>query len=145
MSLLANPYLLFFPPIFFLLILSLVQGAHMANCLTHTVHTLSCGVYFTILVFKSQTTSATLLIPTQYLEPVNGTAVDKRWKLAQAISKGVSNRTEGHNNVQVLSTACHEEGEQSQRTQLQILITSLGNGTYRLKKEGCSDSNIKHK
>lgn len=76
-----------------------------------------------------------LLMPTQYLEPVNGTAVDKRWKLAQAIPKGVSNRTEGHNDVQVLSTARHEEGKQSQRTQLQILIASLSDGTYCLQKE----------
>lgn len=74
-------------------------------------------------------------MPKQYLEPVNGTAVDKRWKLAQAIPKGVSNRTEANNNVQVLSTAWHEEGEQSQRTQFQIFITSLSNGTYCLKKE----------
>lgn len=74
-------------------------------------------------------------MPIQYLKPVNGTAVDKGWKLAQAISKGVSNRTEGHDNVQVLSTACHEEGKQSQRTQLQILITSLGNRAYCLEEE----------
>ncbi len=70
-----------------------------------------------------------------YLEPVNGAAVDKRRKLAQSISKGISNRTEGHNNVQVLSAACHEEGKQSQRAQLQILITGLGKWTYCLGEE----------
>lgn len=75
------------------------------------------------------------LIQTQHLEPVDGTAVDERWKLAQAIPKGVSNRTEGHNNMQVFFTAIHEEGEQSQRAKLQILISSLGNGTYCLRKE----------
>lgn len=75
-----------------------------------------------------------LLMPVQYLEPVNGTAVNKRRKLAQAISKGVSNRTEGYNNMQVLSTACHEEGKQSQRAQLQVLIPPLGNRTYCLEK-----------
>lgn len=74
-------------------------------------------------------------MPIQYLKPVNGTAVDKRWKLTQAISKGISDGTESHNNVKILFTACYEEGKQSQRTQLQILITSLGNGTYSLKKE----------
>lgn len=74
-----------------------------------------------------------------YLEPVNGTAVDKRWKLAQAISKGIPNGTEGHNNVQVLSTACHKECEKSQRAQLQSLIASLGNGTYCLEKKMICD------
>lgn len=52
-----------------------------------------------------------LPMPIYYLEPVNGTAVDKRWKLAQTISKGISDRTEGHHDVQVLSTACHKEGK----------------------------------
>ena len=78
---------------------------------------------------------ATLLLIIQYLKPVNGTAVDKRWKLAEALSKGISNRTKSHNNVQVLSTAGNEEGKERQRTQFQILITTLGNGTDSLKKE----------
>jgi len=73
-------------------------------------------------------------MPTKYLIPVNGAAVNKTWKLAKSISKGISNRTEGYNNVQVLSTACHEEGKQSQGAELQILIASLGNGTYVLEK-----------
>lgn len=44
-----------------------------------------------------------------YLEPINSTAVNKRWKLAQAITKGVSNGTEGYNNMQVFPTACNKE------------------------------------
>lgn len=71
-----------------------------------------------------------------YLEPVNGAAVDKRWELAQAIAKGIANGTEGHHNVQVLPTALHKEGKQSQWAKLQILIASLGNGTNCLKREG---------
>lgn len=69
-----------------------------------------------------------------YLKPIDGTAVNKRWKLPQAVSKGISNRTEGHHNVKVLSAACHKECKKSQRTQLQILVSTLGNGTYRLKE-----------
>lgn len=69
---------------------------------------------------------------TLYLEPVDSTAVDERRKLAQAISEGISDWTEGHNNVKVFFAAIHKEGEESQRTQLQILISSLGNGTYCL-------------
>lgn len=77
-----------------------------------------------------------------YLIPVNGTAVNKSWELAQPISKGISNRTECHNNVQVLFTACHKEGKQSQRAQLQVFITSLGNGTYCLGKNRWNDNFI---
>lgn len=73
---------------------------------------------------------------TTNLKPINGTAINKRWKLAQAISKGISNRTEGHHNVKVLSAACHKECEESQGTQLQILISTLGNRTYSLRKTG---------
>lgn len=51
-----------------------------------------------------------------YLKPIDGTAVDKRRKLAQAVSKGISNRTEGHHNVKVLSASCHKECKESQRT-----------------------------
>lgn len=36
--------------------------------------------------------------------------------------------------MKVLSTAGHKEGKESQRAQLQMLISSLGNGTYTLKK-----------
>lgn len=71
----------------------------------------------------------------QYLEPVNGTAVDERRELPQAMSKGVSNRTEGDHDVQVLLTASHKKGKQSERTQFLILMGSLGNGTQRLQKQ----------
>lgn len=70
--------------------------------------------------------------PTLHLEPVNGTAVNERRKLSQTVSEGVSNRTEGHNDVKVLFATIHKEGKESQRTQLHILVPSLGNGTYCL-------------
>ena len=64
-----------------------------------------------------------------YLKPVYSAAVDERWKLPQAISKGVPDGTKCHNNVQVFPTAANKEGKESQRAELQVVVTSLGNGT----------------
>lgn len=75
------------------------------------------------------------IFPFQYLEPVDGAAVDQRWKLAQAVSEGVPDRTKGHNDVQVLPAASHKEGKQSQRAQLQVSITGLGERTHCLQEE----------
>lgn len=46
------------------------------------------------------------------LEPVDGTAVDEGWELSQAISKGISNGAEGHDNVKVVFAAIHKESKE---------------------------------
>ena len=47
------------------------------------------------------------------LKPVNGAAVDEGRKLSQSVSKGVSERAEGDDDVEIGSTPVDEEGEES--------------------------------
>ena len=67
-----------------------------------------------------------------YLEPINGAAVDEGRELSQSVPEGVSNGTEGNDNVKVLPTAIHEESKQGQRTEVSHLVSCLGQWSHSL-------------
>ena len=71
-----------------------------------------------------------------YLEPVDGTAVDQGWKLSHTVAERISYWTEGYNDVEVLATSVHEECEQRQRTEISVLIPSLGHWSDSLVDGG---------
>lgn len=61
-----------------------------------------------------------------YLEPINSTTVDQGWELPQSVPEGISNRTEGNDDVEVLTATVHKEGKQGQWTEVGHLVSCLG-------------------
>lgn len=61
-----------------------------------------------------------------YLEPINSTTVDQGWELPQSVPEGISDRTEGNDDVEVLTATVHKEGKQGQRTEVGHLVSCLG-------------------
>lgn len=61
-----------------------------------------------------------------YLEPINSTTVDQGWELPQPVPEGISNRTEGNDDVEVLTTTVNKEGKQGQGTEVGHLVSCLG-------------------
>ena len=43
-----------------------------------------------------------------YLEPVDGTAIDKRRELSEPVAERLSNRTHGKHNMQLISATLNE-------------------------------------
>lgn len=60
------------------------------------------------------------------LEPINSTTVDQGWELPQSVSESVSDRTEGNDDVEVLTATVHKEGKQGQGTEVGHLVSCLG-------------------
>lgn len=44
-----------------------------------------------------------------YLEPINGTAIDERWKFTQSVTEGISNRTHGQHNMELITNSLDKE------------------------------------
>lgn len=61
-----------------------------------------------------------------YLEPVDSTTIDQGRELPQSVSESVSDRTEGNDDVEVLTTTVHKEGKQGQGTEVGHLVSCLG-------------------
>ena len=47
------------------------------------------------------------------LEPINGTAVDKRWELSESVSEGITDGAHSEDNVKLISDSRYEEIKQS--------------------------------
>lgn len=60
------------------------------------------------------------------LEPIDSTTVDQGRELPQSVPEGISNWTEGNNNVEVLTATVHKEGKQGQGTEVGHLVSCLG-------------------
>lgn len=60
-----------------------------------------------------------------YLEPINSTAVDERWKLSQTIAESISNGAERHHNVEIFFAEVHKKSIQGQGTEFFTFISSL--------------------
>ena len=61
-----------------------------------------------------------------HLEPVDVAAVDERGKLAYAVAERLADGREGDHHVQVVLAAVDEEGEESERRELGVLVLSGG-------------------
>ena len=81
------------------------------NCRTHTAGFPVAARRYTLI--------------NQYLEPVDGAAVDEGGELAQSVAEGVTDGAEGDHDVQVGTATADEESKQLQRRQLLVLVTSL--------------------
>lgn len=44
-----------------------------------------------------------------YLEPINGTAIDEGWKFTQSVTEGISNRTHGQHNMELITNSLDKE------------------------------------
>ena len=72
---------------------------------------------------------------TIYLEPINRAAVNERGILSQSDTESVADRTERDEDMEVLTTAIDEEGEQSEWGELSHLVPSLSDRAHRLQAE----------
>lgn len=60
------------------------------------------------------------------LEPIDSATVDQGGELPQSVPEGISNRTEGNDDVQVLTATVNKEGKQGQGAEVGHLVSCLG-------------------
>ena len=70
------------------------------------------------------------------LEPVNSTTVDKRRKHSHPVTKCVPDRTEGQDDMKVLSTSINKVVEQRERCVFSILVLGLSMRSHCLGEGG---------